>query len=113
MPLNVGRLDRRINIIARANTLDSAGQPTETETTRYENIPAMILTVRAEEKFNFNRDMATKVNTFRIRYREGILSTDMIQYNNDKYAIRGITPKGTRNREYIDILGEAFETPGI
>lgn len=112
MPLQVGRLDRRIKIIQRAQTQNAMGEPSLVESTRYDNVPCRIMPIRATERFKNDRDMATKVNTFRIRYLSGIQATDLVEYENEKYDIRGITPMGTRQREWIDILGEAFETKG-
>jgi SPP1 family predicted phage head-tail adaptor len=112
MPLQVGRLDRRIKIIERAQTANAMGEPSLVETTRYNNVPCRIMSIRATERFANDRDMATKVNTFRIRYLSGIKATDLVEYENEKYNIRGISPMGTRQREWIDILAEAFETVG-
>ena len=112
MPLQVGRLDRRLKIIQRAQTQNAMGEPTLVETTRYDNVPCRVMPVKASERFKHDRDMATKVNTFRIRYISGIQSTDLIEYEDEKYDIRGIMPMGTRQREWIDLFAEAFETAG-
>lgn len=112
MPLQVGRLDRRVEIIRVTFENDDYGQPVPTETV-LKKVPAMVWPTKFSERFESGRDMATKVNTFRIRYFDDLLATDFIRYNGDKYAIRGIAPRGTRNREFLDILGEAFETAGL
>jgi head-tail adaptor len=112
MPLQVGRLDRRLRIIQRATTQNAFGEPSLAETTRIDNVPCRVMPVKASERFANDRDMATKVNTFRIRYISGVQATDLIEYENEKYNIRGIMPMGTRQREWIDLFAEAFETVG-
>lgn len=112
MPLQVGRFDRRLKIIARAQTANAMGEPSLIESTRYDRVPCRVMPVKSDERFANARDMATKINTFRIRYLSGIQSTDLIEYENEKYDIRGIMPMGTRQREWIDLYAEAFETAG-
>lgn len=113
MPLQVGKLDRRIKIIQRSKTLNAMGEPTLTESVRVDNVPCRIMPMRVSEMYMNERDMAKKVNVFRIRYIAGIEATDLVEFENEKYDIRGLTPKGTRLREFIDIFAEAFETESV
>lgn len=113
MPLQIGRLDRTIKIIKRSSTKNLMGEPSLIESVRHEALPCRVVPVKASERFNHHRDMATKINNFRVRFISDIEATDLVEYEGEKYDIRGIIPGGTRQREWLDILGEAFETVGV
>jgi SPP1 family predicted phage head-tail adaptor len=113
MPLNVGRFNVYLTIVNPAQSLNAAGQPTLVESTVAQNVPAVRLPVRVNERFQASRDMAAKLYKYRLRYRTDLQATYKVIEGGSKFDIRGIMPGGVRGREYIEILCEAFETLGV
>jgi SPP1 family predicted phage head-tail adaptor len=104
MPLNAGRLDRRITIEIKTVAQDEFGQPVETWTT-LATVWAHKRDIRASEKFRAQQEIAEEAAVFEIRWRSGIDAGDRLVHDGKTYDIEGVAEIG--RREGLELMATA------
>ena len=106
MPINIGKLDRRIELQRRNENQDESGQPVRTWGT-YATVWTRILQPGQKEFFASDKPNTEIIQIFKIRYRAGILPTDRIKSDDGNYY-NIAPPKELGRKEALEIIGTAI-----
>lgn len=99
-----GKLDQRVSLESPTSASDGAGGRVDTWAT-IGSVWAQVFTRGGQERFSDDRDNATSMHTFRIRYRSDIDERSRIVWRGAAYNIR--TVKRCSGRDlYIDLEAE-------
>ncbi len=105
--MNIGKLDRRIELQARALTQDAAGSRIETWA-KVMDLWAELVAPRQSEGIIADADRVSDTREFRIRYRAGIsATTHRVLYGGQAFDITGITEGG--RREWLALTCTAIQ----
>ena len=102
--MRAGRLDRSIIIQAKTVSLDSYGQPVDVWAKIHtaDTIPAHVKPARGDEKWEAMQLVGKAVQTFRIRYRDGVTVLNRIVYAGRDWDIHDVREIGRREGLEID-----------
>lgn len=104
MPLEAGRLDRRITIQSYTTSADSYGEPLKTWAD-FVTVWAQYLPLRGAERFAAKQVDATIEAKFRLRWRDDLDTTMRITFESRTWDIAGIVEIG--RREGLEIIAAA------
>lgn len=110
MPVQIGRLDRRITIQTPTETQDSYGEPVITWsdlTTVWASVTPS--SSQTGEQFEADQVHAQRASVFRIRFNRNVTEKHRIVYDSDNYDILQIVEGG--RREWQDITAVVRELP--
>lgn len=99
--MNSGRLDRQITIERNAGTRDAYGQVSESWGT-YKTLWAQKIEAKGTEAQIDAQQQGERPVTFRVRYRDDLLTSDRLVYNSDSYDILNFVEIGRRHM--LDII---------
>lgn len=103
--MHAGALDRRIALQHRILAARNAqGEQVETYTT-FSTVWAKKTDMRGREVFAAQHMNAEGASTFVIRFRDDVLATDRVLFNNVAYNIRSIAEIG--RREWLELTTSA------
>lgn len=85
----------RITLLHQVKTQAPTGQVTETFE-QYAQPWAQRIEQRISERFSAGADQVEGSLIWRIHYRAGVLQTDIVKYQDDRFEIVGITEVGLR-----------------
>lgn len=109
MSMNIGRMDRLIEIQYPERTQNEFGEAVDTWT-RFARVWAQAVPLRTTERFASAAQRESKVYTFRIRYMRGIGPEMRIVHDSQNYRIIGIAE--LNRREGIELTAEYFQESG-
>lgn len=109
MSMNIGRMDRLIEIQYPERTANAIGEKIETWT-RFAKVWAQATPLRSTERFTSAQERLSKVYTFKIRYLKNLGPEMRIYYETEYFRIVGIAEIG--RREGIEITAEYFQGSG-
>lgn len=100
-----GRLDRKIKIQEKEETVDALGTPVEDRWIDVAEVPAQVISVSGAEALSTDRITAKQVNRFFIRYFSSLTEEHQIYYNDREWDILYIREIGRRQGH--EILAES------
>ena len=109
MSMNIGRMDRLIEIQYPERTVNAIGERTDVWT-RFALAWAQATPLRTTERFTSAQERESKVYTFKVRFMRGITSDMRIVHDEQYYRITGIAEIG--RREGIELTAEYFQESG-
>lgn len=101
--VDAGRLDTRIVIKSKGETLSALGELNHQTLTTVATVWAAVVRVSAVEIFLAGGDASLDTVKWRIRFRSGITENDVIESNGRTYDITGIVPAGASDRQWLII----------
>ena len=113
MPLNAGRLNRRITIEQRVAGVDTWGQPLTT----WETVATVWADVRASsgsaaaERVAADRQTSVSGYSMRIRWRTGITAGMRVSIGSTRYEIADVI-EDVAGREYVDLVCQQGASDG-
>lgn len=93
--MNIGLLDRRIEIQEIIESQNEAGETIEVPVKLFETW-AQVIEMRGTERFTSQQTVAQAETKFKMRYRPNISAKSRIIYNNQVYDITGVLEIGRR-----------------
>lgn len=94
--LRAGDLDRRINIHAVTQVKDAGGEPTDALSVIALDVPAQRLENRRQQKFTAGSDQEAADLKFRIRWRHGIKSQQVVTHGSECFEVTAVMEFGRR-----------------
>lgn len=93
----IGRLDRRITLLARSTVRDSFGDATE-QFTAFADVWAQVIPERGGEliRANNGQRQAQAVVTFRVRWRANLKREIRVQWDGNSYDVTNVKEIGRR-----------------
>lgn len=104
--LNIGNMDRRIDIQRETEAVSPSGDAVKIWTS-IATVWAEIVQQSASEFFTGYGEAETGSVIFRIRYRPGITNADRVTYNGSAYGLKEIKECG--RRDALELRGEALK----
>lgn len=104
--LNIGNMDRRINIERLTKTRKPSGDTFETWAP-VATVWAEVLQQTANEFFTGYGEAETGTVIFRVRFRPGIMTKDRVSFDGTDYDIKEIKEIG--RRDALELRGEAVK----
>ena len=105
MPLDIGKLDRRVTIEQRTDTRDDFGEPIPAWST-LATVWAGKVSEEGSERFEGEQRHATRRVVWRIRHRTDVTEAMRILFDGDHYDITAITEIGRKEGLQIETLLE-------
>lgn len=93
--MRAGQLDRQIIILREARTIDDFGASTTTASTLH-TLRAQIITARTDEAIEAYGASTEVVTVFRVRFRDDLKVSDLVEYQGRTHDIKEITEIGRR-----------------
>ena len=100
--MQAGRLNSRIALMQRGNTVDELGQPVESWT-KVADLWADIRFLSGVESLKADAVVSVARASVRIRYRESVTAAMRLHYGTTVFEIKAVLPKG---REWVDLACE-------
>lgn len=103
--MQAGRLDSRIALMQRGNTVDELGQPVESWSD-LATVWASIRHLSGVEAIKADAVTSTVKASIRIRYRTGLNAGMRVVHGAQVYSIEAVMPD-VGGREFVDLVCEA------
>jgi SPP1 family predicted phage head-tail adaptor len=104
--LNIGSMDRRINIERETETVKPSGSVVKSWAP-VATVWAEVLQQSASEFFTGYGEAETGTVIFRVRYRPGITTADRVTYDGTTFDLKEIKELG--RRDALELRGEALK----
>jgi SPP1 family predicted phage head-tail adaptor len=96
--MQIGKLDQRVSLYSVAQTIDDAGGPVDTASL-VATVWAHVLSQKGDESFKAAQQNASRTIKLKLRWRDDVATSWLVEWNGDRYDIVDVDPSKRRDGE--------------